>query len=147
MFSNCLFLLLVCIYLVGGTTAITVTGACTSDEDCIAARGGGCCVRWNPGSAVFVCKDMGQENNQCHISGNILPYPFPGKRVYWRCPCGEGLTCARADTESGGGTCQSVSKRSAVYTERKRWPLVEKRLLEQRTALGHPQQPRTSECK
>ncbi|XP_019630369.1 PREDICTED: prokineticin Bo8-like [Branchiostoma belcheri] len=146
MFSHFFLLLLACIYSAGSTTAITVTGACTSDEDCISARGGGCCVRWNPGSAVFVCKDMGQENDQCHVSGNLLPYPFPGKRVYWRCPCGEGLTCARTDGESGGGTCQTAAERRSVPTERKRWPLVEKYLLDTQ-ASGQHKEPRTSECK
>ncbi|CAH1238023.1 Hypp5502 [Branchiostoma lanceolatum] len=94
---------------------MAIVGVCTSDEDCIAARGGGCCVKWNPGSAIRVCKDMGSKGNACHVSGNVLPYPFPGNRVYWRCPCREGLTC-KADGEAREGICGAGNaKRSGLW--------------------------------
>ncbi|CAH1258408.1 PROK1 [Branchiostoma lanceolatum] len=100
--------LLVSVVIPSTVGSIVITGICESDEQCIEARGEGwCCALWNMGDAPTVCKRMGEEGEACHISSNVLPYPFEGARRFWRCPCDPGLTCKVPADGDRIGTCTS----------------------------------------
>ncbi|CAH1273870.1 PROK1 [Branchiostoma lanceolatum] len=89
---------LVVLMTVGLSSAVVVvTGVCKSDSECMAAKGdGACCAAMSPDPlfrGVPVCKMTGQEKEPCHVASNVLPYPLPSPRIFWRCPCGPGLRC------------------------------------------------------
>ncbi|XP_019642598.1 PREDICTED: toxin MIT1-like [Branchiostoma belcheri] len=83
-----------------------VTGACDSDSDCQTSGHGGCCARWNPSASTNVCKELGNEGDLCHVAASQLPFPFSGRRRFWRCPCGDDMTCVPSSPGSMVGACE-----------------------------------------
>ncbi|XP_078692443.1 toxin MIT1-like [Branchiostoma floridae x Branchiostoma belcheri] len=83
-----------------------VTGACDSDSDCRTSGHGGCCARWNPSASTNVCKELGNEGDLCHVAASQLPFPFSGRRRFWRCPCGDDMTCVPSSPGSMVGACE-----------------------------------------
>ncbi|XP_035694663.1 toxin MIT1-like [Branchiostoma floridae] len=97
-------------FLLAESTAgqFVVTGilqACESDSDCQTSGHGGCCARWNPSASTNVCKELGNEGDLCHVAASQLPFPFSGRRRFWRCPCGEDMACIPATPGSMVGAC------------------------------------------
>ncbi|XP_019618156.1 PREDICTED: toxin MIT1-like [Branchiostoma belcheri] len=78
-----------------GAEGYVTTGVCEDDYQCMRALGGpACCAPWGRSIPIPVCKEMGQRGEPCHMASNRMPYPLRIHRVFWRCPCGENLTCA-----------------------------------------------------
>ncbi|CAH1272967.1 PROK1 [Branchiostoma lanceolatum] len=98
--------------------ALVLTRSCETDLDCVVAGVGGCCARWNPYLNLKACKPLGRRGERCHIATNHIPYPFNGKRKYWRCPCEISLSCVAGGT-SPVGFCQApLSGEGATYAEK-----------------------------
>eukprot|EP00058_Branchiostoma_floridae_P013778 XP_002599266.1 hypothetical protein BRAFLDRAFT_64385 [Branchiostoma floridae] len=78
---------------------------CKSDSECMDAKGdGSCCAAMSP-DPLF----RGVPKEPCHMASNVLPYPLPSPRIFWRCPCGPGLRCV---APRGGkvGRCKRESQ-------------------------------------
>ncbi|XP_035657748.1 toxin MIT1-like [Branchiostoma floridae] len=77
-----------------GADGYLTSGVCDDDYQCIRALGEpACCAPWGRSIPIPVCKALGKQGEPCHVASNRMPYPLGRNRMFWRCPCGENLTC------------------------------------------------------